>query len=131
MDFCTIMYDSSGNEVWVQRYEGPMMGNDEATDLALDRFGNVFVTGFSEGGSTNYDFATIKYFEFLRGDANADRVIDMGDAVYLLNYLFKGGPAPVPWLEIGDVNCDEAVDLGDAIYLLNYLFKGGPVPCDG
>ncbi len=62
------------------------------------------------------------------GDANQDGVIDLADAIYLLNYLFKGGPAPNP-LEIGDCNCDQVVDLGDAIYLLNYLFRGGPAPC--
>lgn len=62
------------------------------------------------------------------GDTNRDGVIDLADAIYILNYLFKGGPAPNP-LEVGDCNCDQVVDLGDAIYLLNYLFKGGPPPC--
>jgi nicotinamide riboside kinase len=63
------------------------------------------------------------------GDANGDGVIDLGDAVQILNYLFKGGPAPDP-LWTGDCNCDGMVDFGDAIYLLNYLFKGGPPPCE-
>ncbi len=62
------------------------------------------------------------------GDANGDGLIDLADAVYILNYLFKGGPAPNP-LEVADCNCDQIVDLADAIYLLNYLFKGGPPPC--
>ncbi len=64
---------------------------------------------------------------FLPGDANADRVLDLGDAVYLLNYLFKHGSTPQP-LRRGDCNADEEVDLGDVVYLLNYLFKGGPAP---
>ena len=51
----------------------------------------------------------------------------MGDAVYILNYLFKGDAAPDP-LDAGDANCDGIVDLGDAIYLLNYLFKDGDPP---
>jgi hypothetical protein len=62
-----------------------------------------------------------------RGDPNADGMIDLGDAIYTLNYLFKGGPNPCP-MEAGDANCTGAVDLGDAIYILNYLFKGGPPP---
>jgi hypothetical protein len=65
--------------------------------------------------------------EFMRGDANADQTIDLGDALYILNYLFKSGPAPVPF-EAGDANCDEVVDLGDALIILNYLFKNGPPP---
>lgn len=61
------------------------------------------------------------------GDPNADGIVNVGDAIYTLNYLFKSGPVPCP-MEAGDANCTGAVDLGDAIYVLNYLFKGGPAP---
>ena len=64
---------------------------------------------------------------FIRGDATGDGVIDVGDIVYLINYLFKTGSAPTP-LQAGDVNCDGNVDVGDVVYLINYLFKGGPPP---
>ena len=63
------------------------------------------------------------------GDVNGDEVIDVADAVYLLNYLFKGGGAPDP-LATGDCNCDDTIDLGDAVLVLNYLFKGGQAPGD-
>jgi len=69
---------------------------------------------------------TIKY-PFIVGDANGDRIIDVGDVVYLINYLFKNGPAPNS-LQAGDANCDEVVDVGDVVYLINYLFKNGPQP---
>jgi len=62
------------------------------------------------------------------GDANGDGAIDISDVVYLINYLFKQGPAPDP-IEKGDVNCDEEVTIADVIYLTNYLFKDGPRPC--
>jgi len=64
-----------------------------------------------------------------RGDANGDGVINSADVVYLINYLFKGGPAPEP-LQAGDVNCDEIINSADVVYLINYLFKGGPPPCE-
>jgi hypothetical protein len=64
---------------------------------------------------------------FIRGDATRDGVIDISDVVYLLNYLFVGGPAPVP-LAAGDANSDGIVDASDIVYLLNYLFVGGPPP---
>lgn len=64
---------------------------------------------------------------FILGDANRDLVVDLGDAIYLLGYLFKSQTAPDP-LESGDANCNHAVSLEDVIYLLNYLFKGGPSP---
>jgi hypothetical protein len=62
-----------------------------------------------------------------RGDSNGDGRIDIQDAIFLLNYLFKQGPAPV-YSHMGDANSDDVTDLSDAIYLLNYLFKGGPPP---
>ncbi len=62
-----------------------------------------------------------------RGDANGDEAINIGDAVNLINYIFKGGPAPDP-LDVGDSNCDGPVNIGDAVYLINYIFKSGPAP---
>jgi hypothetical protein len=61
------------------------------------------------------------------GDANYSKNIDLSDAIYLLNYLFKGGSPPYPKLA-GDANCNGIVDMADAIFLLNYLFKGGSAP---
>lgn len=67
---------------------------------------------------------------FVRGDANGDSVIDVADAVFLANYLFKGQSAPFPY-EAGDATCDGIIDVEDVIYVLNYLFKGGDPPgCD-
>ena len=63
-----------------------------------------------------------------RGDVNGDYKITVSDVVYIVNYLFKGGPAPNPFLT-GDANCDTNVMVSDVVYLVNYLFKGGPPPC--
>jgi hypothetical protein len=65
----------------------------------------------------------------IRGDCNGDGMIDGGDVVYLINYLFQSGSAPYP-LEAGDSNCDGSVDPGDVVYLINYLFRDGPPPCE-
>lgn len=65
--------------------------------------------------------------QFLLGDANGDGIIELGDLIYILNYLYKNGSSPDP-LARAEVNCDDIVDLGDVIYLINYLFKGGPEP---
>jgi hypothetical protein len=61
-----------------------------------------------------------------RGDANGDEIINVTDVIYLINWLFKGGPVPTI---NSDVNCSGKVDVTDVIYLINYLFKGGPEPC--
>lgn len=65
LDYVTIKYDRNGREKWVAIYDGPGSGSydwDEATAIAVDNEGNVYVTGQSSGGSnTFFDFATIKY----------------------------------------------------------------------
>lgn len=55
---------------------------------------------------------------------------NIADAVYLIHYIFSGGPAPDP-IQAGDVNCDGAVNLGDAVYLIDFIFRGGSPPCGG
>jgi hypothetical protein len=61
------------------------------------------------------------------GDANNDNGINVGDAVYVINYVFKSGPAPAAW-KAGDANCDGLVNVGDAVRLINHVFKGAPSP---
>ena len=61
-DYATIKYDPWGGVLWAARYDGPASGDDVATAIAVDPAGNVYVTGFSDGGAgTKYDYATIKY----------------------------------------------------------------------
>jgi hypothetical protein len=64
---------------------------------------------------------------FVCGDVDGDGKVDLGDIVYLINYLYKGGPPPNPW-DAGDVNDDGIINLGDLVYLINYVFKSGPAP---
>ncbi|MFH1686334.1 MAG: hypothetical protein ABIE70_02280 [bacterium] len=71
----------------------------------------------------------------LRADINHDGVgPDIGDLVYLVNYMFNGGPPPpcndpsFGYME-ADVNGDGVgPDIGDLVYLVNYMFNGGPAP---
>lgn len=65
---------------------------------------------------------------FVRGDADENRLVDVGDVIYLINYLYKSGLEPVPVLDAGDANDDEVVDIGDVIYIINFLFKNGLPP---
>jgi hypothetical protein len=59
------------------------------------------------------------------GDFNMDGLIDLGDVVFAINYIYRSGPASDP-LGLGDTDCDGQVDIGDVVLLLNYLFKNGP-----
>lgn len=63
-----------------------------------------------------------------RGDVNNSGVITSADIIYLVNFVFKGGPPPLPVPSEGDVNCSSTITSADIIFLVNYVFKGGPVP---
>jgi subtilisin family serine protease len=67
---------------------------------------------------------------FPPGDCTHNWVIELDDAVYILNYLFQDGPHADP-VCIADTNADGIVNLGDALVILDYLFRGGPPPQDG
>ena len=68
--------------------------------------------------------------QYTCGDANSDGIINVADAVFLINTVFRNGPLPVPY-ESGNVNCDGTVNVSDAVYLINHVFRGGPAPCEG
>jgi hypothetical protein len=63
------------------------------------------------------------------GDANNDGLVNVSDAVWIINYIFLGGSPPDP-LEAGEVNCDGDINVSDAIWIINYIFIDGPAPCD-
>ena len=62
-------------------------------------------------------------------DYSAGDVIDIADLVYLVDYMFNGGP-PSPCPDEADMNGDSAIDIADLVYLVDYMFSGGPTPAD-
>ncbi|MDF1544855.1 MAG: Ig-like domain-containing protein [bacterium] len=79
------------------------------------------------GGLADTVSTLFRVFSTLRGDVDLDSRYTMNDIVYLINYLFKGGPAPSP-LDAGDVNKDGLVNVADISYLVNFLYNAGPPP---
>jgi len=75
-------------------------------------------------------------------DVNGDQGVDLSDAVYLLGWLFSGGPAPACTaggatlatgpeeccVACGDTNGDGELDLSDAVRILAWRFSGGGEP---
>jgi len=70
------------------------------------------------------------------GDANNDGACNIGDEVFLGNYIFRaercddppGNPIGCPpnCLAEGDANADGNVNVGDEVFLGNYIFRPPP-----
>jgi C1A family cysteine protease/PKD repeat protein len=67
----------------------------------------------------------------IRGNVNGDpnQQVNVVDITYLVDYLFRDGPAP-PCLQEGNVDGDlgETVNIADVTYLVDFLFRNGSPP---
>jgi hypothetical protein len=97
LDYATIKYNgTTGQQMWVARYNGTGNGEDWPYAIAVDAAGNVFVTGRSMGSGTNLDYATVKY------DAN-------GNQKWVARYNSPNN--------LNDVAHDIAVDAAGYVYV--------------
>lgn len=126
--------DSGSNWGTDFRMNDSTLNNQYLPTAAINHEGNLFWAWTDDRNRLNYPdiYFTHSYYSlnYKFGDANSDGKVTVADAVYLVNYLFKGGPQPC-LLRFGDANNDCKVTVADVVYLVNYLFKGGPAPLAG
>lgn len=65
---------------------------------------------------------------YLCGDADGSGAVNITDAVFVIQFIFAGGPSPDPLLS-GDADCSDSVNITDVVYVIQYIFAGGPIPC--
>jgi len=86
------------------------------------------------------DTTKIKYFDgnvslvcqtcdYNVGNADASIDVDIDDVIYLISFIFLGGPTPIPEYGAGNADCLGEIDIDDVIFLIAYIFLGGPAPC--
>jgi len=63
---------------------------------------------------------------FLRCDGSSDGLINIGDAVTILNYLFLAGSLSCP--DAADCNDSGLINIADPVMLLQFLFVTGTLP---
>ena len=62
----------------------------------------------------------------MRGDANADGVLDSADGIGILSFLFLEGT--LDCRKAADANDDGRINLTDAVRVLLFAFQGQPLP---
>lgn len=76
------------------------------------------------------DFGTFFVCNCKPGEVTEDDYINVLDIIAIVDYKFRGGPAPEPYaLCNGDPNCDCIVNVLDIIRLVDYKFREGDEPC--
>ena len=111
-----------GDDIWMQGLSGP--------DSTLTKFYRLLA--FETDMITERETCCL-----LRGDVDHNGTgPDIADLVYMVNFMFNGGPQPPCEEPLGsnyfpecDVNGDgTGPDIADLVYLVNYMFNGGPAP---
>ncbi|MFH1701584.1 MAG: dockerin type I repeat-containing protein [Candidatus Zixiibacteriota bacterium] len=126
-DHSFIKLDSDGDIIWVYTVGGSQ--DDHGRSVVATADGGYAMVGTSSSFVNGSSFYLTKIIEYICGDANNDGRVNISDAVFLINHIFRGGPAPEP-IQAGNVNCDESVNISDAVWMINHIFRGGSGPCE-
>jgi len=103
VDYCTIKYDSNGNQQWISHYDHNNL-YDAPVALQIDMSGDIVVTGASADNTLNWESATVKYDAATGTETNAVRVtqtsgiheptdfdIDLYGNFYIVGNTITGG----------------------------------------
>jgi hypothetical protein len=78
----TIMYDSSGVQQAVQKFNGNANDEDAGFAIALDKWNNVYVAGRTVDSVNSFDYLVIKYGENLVNVKDSPSQIPVGYKLY-------------------------------------------------
>ena len=122
-----VILEPGVNSLIVKTFEGGggfnfafVFQNDFGRPLAITQPGLLSIE-LSQGGGPPVGT------QFTRGDADASGAINITDGIFILNFLFLGGPDPT-CTAAGDADASGVINITDGIFVLNFLFLGGPNP---
>lgn len=79
-------------------------------------------TGVWYDGSVSVTDGSLYVRQMICGEVNGDGEINILDVVFLINFVYKDGPAP-ELFEAADVNSDGKINILDIICYINNLYK--------
>jgi hypothetical protein len=72
-------------------------------------------------------FSNIANGDFICGDINDDGLINLQDALSLIDFIYRHGYPPVD-RRAGDINGSGVINIQDFSYLIRFLYRQGPEP---
>jgi hypothetical protein len=119
----------------VLRFVDEVLGRDRPIDVEISVGGFALEPDFSDAaGITLKAPAAPAGARFIRGDANNDGRVDIGDGIWIISMLFYGRTRTA-CLAAANANGDrnpktgrEQVDIADAMYLFNWQLQPGATP---
>jgi hypothetical protein len=110
-DIATLKLDTNGRQLWVQRFNGPGLGN-AGNAIAVDNSGNVYVAGYETETNGFTSMILIKYSPVtVQKQSNG-------------NFILQASGSPGESFDIqGSTNLQSWVDLGDVIADTNGLVQ--------
>ncbi len=122
----TLYVSRDGGAEWDTLFESSAENHPLDLILVSEPGRNVCYIGTFDGV-----FSYTDMFELICGDVDGDGLpINISDLVYLVDYMFTGGPPP-PNMEMADVDGSGGIDISDLVFLVDYMFNGGPEPTCG
>jgi len=102
-DVLTIKYDSSGNQLWTNRFDSHPGGSDIGYSLALDQGQNVYIAAAIDRDTNHLIFGTMK-------------IKQNGELEWLRTYEYYHSPEDFPYAI--------AVDTANSVYISGISFGG-------
>ncbi|MCP4634236.1 MAG: hypothetical protein GY855_15025 [candidate division Zixibacteria bacterium] len=108
----------------------PNIENENQSDLDEDGIGDLCdncANNFNPEQIDTDENGIGDVCEFVCGDIDGLEGINILDIVFLINYVYKDGPAPEPLIS-GEMDGISPINILDIVLLINNVYKNGPEP---
>jgi len=102
----TIKYENNGNQIWMQRYVSPSGGNGAGNAIAVDKNGNVYVTGYDTTAGGGTEIVTFKYAPVIVQRRSDGTVILQAQGSPGESFDIEASTDLLNWLDLGSVLAD-------------------------
>jgi M6 family metalloprotease-like protein len=126
--YAYVLFDLDGDGIADNIDNCPDVSNGEQADNDNDGIGNLCDNCQDTPNPDQIDTdgdGIGDLCEYICGDANNDGKANLLDVSFIINYKYRGGPAP-EFPNAADVNSSGKIDLLDVSYIIRHLYMSGP-----